>query len=268
MGDRRHGMRASGLLMSVPVIWALATPSFADEVADAIRTLTRGDAVAEAEQRQKQGGDIVRIDVRHEIPPRYVPPRRGAPRNKVGGGARGHGDWPQPLTLAPSHLAHTISPTPSLFWYIESVPPANGKVVLTLTDDEAVLPLAEVELPTPRDEGIQRVRLEEQGIELESEMEYEWSISLVRDPKQRSKDIIATGYIRRVAAPPELRVRSANTYAELGLWYDALTEVSDGLEIDPDDAELREARNSLLAQANLAQAIDDSTGQPDVGVQP
>jgi hypothetical protein len=267
MGGRRHNwMQAGGILMSAPLIWTLATPtSSADEVAEAIRKLTRGDAVAQAEPQERDDQNLLRALSQRKVPPRYVPPRRGAPRDKVGGGARGAGGWPQPLTLAPSHLAHTISATPSLFWYIDSLLPADPKVVLTLMDDESVLPLAEVELPLPQAAGIQRVRLEQLGIELEAEVEYEWSISLVRDPAQRSKDLIATGYIRRVAQPAELRVRSAHTFAELGLWYDALTEVSDGLDQNPNDPLLREARSSLLSQVNLADAIDLNRGQASVG---
>ena len=53
----------------------------------------------------------------------------------------------------------------------------------------------------------------------------------------------------------EGRQRDASTYAELGLWYDALESLSEAIEADRDDLELLELRDSLLRQAELDAAL-------------
>jgi hypothetical protein len=186
---------------------------------------------------------------------RYQPPRRGAPRSKIGGGARTGLDWPLPLTLAPDHVAHTISATPDLLWYIESLPPDGARVVITIHDGVSVKPLLEKELRSPERAGIQRVRLSRLGVELAPEVEYEWSIALVRDPNARSKDLISTAYILRVAPPRTLGTPSVARYAELGLWYDALAAAYSEVTARPDDPAAQGALDSLLRQANLTEPL-------------
>ena len=96
-------------------------------------------------------------------------------------------------------------------------------------------------------------------IKLAAGVEYEWSISLVIDPEQRSSDIIASGWIDRVSEPPELAAElesagTANTtqvYGKNGLWYDALTAISDQIERSPNDAQLKGTRAALLREVGL-----------------
>jgi hypothetical protein len=130
--------------------------------------------------------------------------------------------------------------------------------VLTIASDDAVEPLLEVELPLPRGAGIQRVRLDDYGVELEPGVEYEWAIALGMEHESSARDQIANGYITRVAEPAELatRARSAATLASLGLWYDALAAVSDEVEARPSDPRPRAARSALLRQAELNEAAE------------
>ena len=184
--------------------------------------------------------------------PAYEPPRRGSPRAKVGGGQRGASAAPTPLALAPDHLAETVEAQPSLFWYLDGLPAYGSQIVFTVIDDTSVEPLAEIELELPEQPGIHRIRLADYGVTLERDVEYEWSISLVVNRQQRSRDIVANGYIIRVSAPSDLagRGRSPQVYADLGLWYDALAAISD--EIDSGGTPgLMEERNSLLRSAGL-----------------
>jgi hypothetical protein len=188
----------------------------------------------------------------------YVPPRRGAPRAKVGGGLRGAPALPTTLALAPVHTAETVSARPSLFWHIDSPPASDARLVFTLVDDLHVDPIAEFELPRPRRAGIQRVDLAARGVTLEPDVEYEWSIALVSDLRSRSDDRISAGYIRRVAAPAELEreLATARAYAAHGLWYDALASIADAIEASPGSAALRAQRDSLLRQAHLDAAVE------------
>ena len=191
-------------------------------------------------------------------PPEYLPPRRGAPRATVSGGVRGTRALPTPLALAPSHLAQTVAGRPSLFWYIDAVPNQSSGLVFTLIDEEGIDPVAEVTLTSPQQAGIHRIRLADHGVSLEPGTEYEWSIALVVDSEHRAKDVVTAGYIRRVSQPEELELRQpcVTSYADLGLWYDALESVSDSIDAAPGDLALLGQRNSLLRQVGLDAVIE------------
>jgi hypothetical protein len=190
--------------------------------------------------------------------PVYTPPRRATPRGVVAGGTRNTRGLPAPLALVPEHVAQTLSATPSLFWWVSATPPEGAHATLTITTDDAIEPLAEVALPLPLREGVQRVRLGDFGIALEPGVEYEWSIALSRSAQIAASDPIANGYITRVPEPGELKARgkSVASLASLGLWYDALSAVSDEIEARPGDPRPVAARNALLRQAGLNAAAE------------
>jgi hypothetical protein len=190
--------------------------------------------------------------------PEYNPPRRGTPIATVGGGRRGAPALPTPLVLAPGHLAQTVSGRPSLFWHIDAVPSQDSSVIFTLIDEGSIDPIVETELSLPKQAGIQRIRLVDHGVNLQPGIEYEWSVALVVDSSQRSRDVVSTGYIRRISEPSELRLRSpcVTSYADLGLWYDALESVSNAIDSVPGDLALLRQRSSLLHQVGLDAAIE------------
>ncbi len=186
----------------------------------------------------------------------YQPPRRGSPRSRLGGGVRGARALPTPTALVPNHVALTTRAAPALYWHIDDTLPENVTVIFALLEPEAVNPLIEVSLLRPTAAGIQRVRLADHGVELAHNEEYEWVVALVPNPLERSHDIITGASIRRVEEPRlEGRSATASTFAELGLWYDALQSLNDAIERAPDDASLLAQRAQLLDQANLEVAI-------------
>ena len=196
--------------------------------------------------------------------PSFVPPMRGKPAGRVGGGSRGTGDqaWPVLAALVPEHVGQTVSDQPSLFWYIDAVPKAGTQLVFALIDEYSVEPIREISLAAPAQPGVQRISLAAYGVKLEPGVEYEWSVALVVDPEQRSNDIIASGWIDRLKEAPEgLESRTqegaatgaVNAYAELGLWYDALSAISDLIDQNPGDASLKQIRAALLQQVGLGE---------------
>ena len=88
---------------------------------------------------------------------------------------------------------------------------------------------------------------------------------MVPDPDHRSKDIIAGGAIEIVDFPLALKEKLANAekaekpniFAESGIWYDALSAISDLIDASPNDLILREKRISLLEQVGLSQVADE-----------
>jgi hypothetical protein len=110
--------------------------------------------------------------------------------------------------------------------------------------------------------------LSDYAIRLKPEVEYEWTVSLIQDPAQRSSDVLAGGVIRHVEASPKLQkiTRSVSeqrlpfVYAEEGLWYDAIASVSDLIETNPNDAILRKQRAALLQQVGLSALANKESG--------
>jgi len=193
----------------------------------------------------------------------YKPPARGRPARTVGGATRGTSDkMPVLFVVTPDHVGLTTSAQPSLFWYIDQVPDASIRIEFTLLDEESIAPLVEKFLVTPKRAGVHRIRLADYGAQLVTHTEYEWSVALVLDSNDRSKDIVATGWIDRVEPSEQLvsrlategRERAVVVYASEGLWYDAFSTLSDQIDRNPADEQPRQQRAALLRQVGLEEA--------------
>jgi len=260
-------------------------------------------AMSAAEQREDQTGDHTSTEQK-EVPPTpavtqpgtlpqsdakvannkpataavtllYKPPLGlGAPTGLIAGGSRGTttclsgdpGNENTALTLsvlAPAdHIGLTVHEQPSLYWYLSA--PAGCQIEVTLTDEQAVEPLLDLNLSPPIKPGVQRVRLADHGVHLTPGVQYQWAVALVPDPEHRSKDIIAAGGIKRIEAPEALRAKLVQAdkttvvalYAETGLWYDTVAAISDLIGATPQDPMLRMQRVVLLEQVQLPEVVE------------
>ena len=188
----------------------------------------------------------------------YKPPMRGAPASRVGGGTRGTGrDNFMLSVLAPDHTGLSSQAQPTLYWYASG--PSTTKLEVTVIADAAERPVLTQNLKVTRG-GVQSFDLAKHGITLKPDTEYEWFVSAVPDPAQRSKDITSGGTIRRVPPDPAVQARIAAAgerlapaiYAEAGLWYDAIDTLSRLIERYPNDSELQAQRAALLNQVGLS----------------
>jgi hypothetical protein len=191
----------------------------------------------------------------------YKPPLRGAPAVRIDGGSRGSGVSLICLTvLTPDHTGLTVQEQPSLFWYQSE--PADVPMELSLLVKNTSQPLLLLRLPNARADGIQRLNLAEHNVKLLTGVEYEWVVALVVDPENRSKDVLASGWIERVEPSPSLRSQIVNAteehlpfvYAGEGVWLDTLTTLSNLIDSRPTDRVLQEERASLLEQVGLTNA--------------
>ena len=191
----------------------------------------------------------------------YNPPLRGAPRGRIGGGTRGVGTDTIVLSvLAPDHAGLTASEQPSLYWHISTA--TTYPVEITVMDPRRIEPVLETRLAGPVTAGLHRVRLADYGVTLDPDVQYRWYVAVVLDPDRRAKDVLAGGVVERVPLTPELRQKLAQAkkedvpsiYAGDGLWYDALTAVSDLVDGAPSDAALRQQRAALLGQVGLRES--------------
>ncbi len=186
----------------------------------------------------------------------YVPPPRGAPRARTGGGTRAPTELPRLEVLAPEHVGRTARASPTLSWYVSE--PAPVPLELTLLREGANEPELEVTLASEAQAGIGEAPLSRWDVELEPGVVYQWSVALVADPARRDRDVVATGAIERVVASPAVAAALASgadgyrVLAREGIWYDALAEL--GRAIVAGDASLHAQRADLLDQVGLSES--------------
>lgn len=197
----------------------------------------------------------------HKI--KFLPQTSGDASVRVTGGSRGTGPETVALdVLAPDEVGITTQEQPSLFWFQSK--PANARFELTLLQDNKVKPIVDVQVDRASKAGVQRLKLADQGVKLAPGVEYQWVVALITDPDNRSKDLVASGVIKRSEPSAELKEKlgKADTaslpgiYAEAGIWYDALAALSDQIDAHPDDQALRQTRADLLRQVGLKTAAD------------
>jgi hypothetical protein len=194
---------------------------------------------------------------------KFRPPTTGATSVRVTGGSRGTGTDVVTLdVLTPDAAGFTSQEQPSLFWFQSK--PANARFELTLLQEKQVKPLVQFQIDRSTKAGIHRLRLAEHGAKLVPGVEYQWVVALVTDPENRSTDLVASGVIKRIEPDAALqdKIKKADRsalpeiYAAAGLWYDALSSLSDQIEANPSSETLREARRDLLRQVGLKAAAN------------
>ena len=194
--------------------------------------------------------------------PRYTPPLRGAPKGRIGSGTRGSRVAEARFdVVAPDHVGLTLQEQPTLYFHASR--PVAAPVLLTIVAPDRQQPLVETMLPGPVWAGVNAVPLAQTAVRLQPGKEYEWSVSVVLDAAERSRDIMAAGLIERVTSTAEGRAlaalparEAARRYAAAGLWYDAVDVLSRALAQTPTDATLRRDRAALLEQVGLREAIE------------
>jgi hypothetical protein len=195
----------------------------------------------------------------------YKPPLRGAPATRVGGGTRSVEARAVTLSvLAPNETGYTTRDKPTIYWYVSEA--INSPVELTVTTTEplrdAATPALELTLQPPISRGVHALRLEEHGVVLKPGVDYHWFVAVVSNPAQRSSDVVAGGSIQRIANADAVQIRLKQApqalwpavYAEGGLWYDAIDQLSKLISADPANRRLRQQRAALLEQVGLVEA--------------
>lgn len=203
----------------------------------------------------------------------YKAPLRGAPATRVGGATRSAGATAMTLNvLAPDHTGYTYQEKPTMYWYVSErvTQPVELAITPTGSLNEAIPPVLELTFQPPIEKGVHAVRLEDHGVALKPDVEYQWFVAVVKDPDHRSNDVLAGGSIKRIGTSDavQAKLRDAQQtirpaiYAESGVWYDAIDQISKLIGADPANRSLREQRATLLEQVGLkdAAAYDRSAG--------
>jgi hypothetical protein len=198
----------------------------------------------------------------------YRPAAGVAVGARLTGGSRGTGEAAVRLdVLAPDETGLTTQEQPSLFWYQSK--PAKASFELTLLEEDSVKPILQVKSEQSVQAGIQRLKLADHGVRLTPGVEYRWVVALITDPGNRSSDLIASGFLKRIEPSNDLQARLAKAspvekpgiYAEAGIWHDALASLSDLIDSRPEAQNLREERADLLRQVGLQFAANADSGR-------
>ncbi|MBF0564116.1 MAG: DUF928 domain-containing protein [Nitrospirae bacterium] len=188
----------------------------------------------------------------------YKPPLLGKPLSRIGGGTRG--TWNNKLllvALVPDHVGLSTNAQPSLCWFIGKA--TDMRVQLTLNSPESDKPILEKPMDVSEGGGVRCENLTADGITLEPDTEYQWYVSIVQDPQNRSKDITCSGHVKYAEPSKGVAYKlsfmkgaeAVAAYAGEGYWYDAIGLVSQLIEKAPADRTLHEIRAQLLDQAGL-----------------
>lgn len=208
----------------------------------------------------------------------YHPPsdgENGTPSD-VGrpGGTRGDCDkvsnFKYPVALVPSSgMGTTVAEYPTFSWYMPCIENASGlylDFVLKDADGKEVY-LVKYPLLGTVNSGYTSITLPSfvNLPPLEVNQEYYWQVGLI-NPGDLSKNMYIDGGIKRVEEDPNLvqRLKKATAqqrvaiYANDRLWYETITTLVELRRQRPNDKNLAEAWNKLLASAGLGEIAEKS----------
>jgi hypothetical protein len=185
------------------------------------------------------------------------------PAGRVSGGTRGPvAETLRIDVLAPEETGLTLQEQPTLYWYNSR--PIAGRVEVTLVADETNRTVLKAQVPGPVPPGINAFRLAGTSARLDPDLDYQWSVTAVNSTQEPSRNVVASGMIRRVERGESQRAvpagaagaGAAASYAASGVWYDAVDALSQAIQRNPADRTLRRQRSSLLEQVGLKDAAE------------
>jgi len=216
------------------------------------------DTSGESSQKSRSGSSAS-VARKAVAVPVYVPPKRGAPLVRVGGGSRGIDDGlPYISVITPDHVGYTSKSQPVLYWYVSEG--MKTRFEFALINDVDIEPIVEVTSEQQISAGINSMDLAERGVSLQPGVAYQWSVALVSDADKRSSDIVSSGQIELLALTAAQQAALENVsegervmvLAQEGYWYDSFDGLSRLIAGDPGNRELREQRAALLEQVGLS----------------
>ena len=162
--------------------------------------------------------------------------------------------------IASEQTGYTSREQPSLYWYISAS--FNGPMEFKLNEPFVSKPVLSIMLEGFPSEGIYGINLSEHTIRLKPNIEYEWFITIITDPEQRSHDIYARATIKYVEPTDDLTLELSkvspnhkyHAYAKTGYWYDAIKSLTQLINSSRSIRTYRLHRAALLKQVNLPKA--------------
>ena len=191
--------------------------------------------------------------------PLYTPPKKLAPRARLGGDVRGTESADlEVILLVPDHIGYTAQQTPVVNWFLSKS--TGHQVRFTLRDDRSTRSFFEKDIPTPKQPGINTINLKDLGFVLEPNVQYRLFVSIIRNPQSPSEDIVTGGMIERcelseclepMGAKLTCSLDTVHDNAKAGFWYDAMGCLCNLIDADPKNDKLIRLRARLLKDVGL-----------------
>ncbi|TAE53764.1 MAG: DUF928 domain-containing protein [Nostocales cyanobacterium] len=166
--------------------------------------------------------------------------------------------------LPNSQSGITVVKNPTLFWNIPKSTAKTAEFILLTNnpqnkDDQKVV--YKTILNLPEQSGIVSLTLPEKEINLEANSSYRWYLTIICDPDDSSRNPFVEGVVKRI--PKELPLlnvgeknnllQQASSYAQAGIWYDALTSLVTLRCQKPNDPVVKAHWQQFLDSAELNQ---------------
>ncbi len=188
---------------------------------------------------------------------KYNAPEASVAAGKPAKSAEPTGIVPKLQALAPDPVGLTIQEYPVLAWFQQR--PVKTPVEVTVTEPNKPEPIMSFRLEQSPKVGVSSVSLEAQNVSIAPGTNYTWTVAIVVDPSDRSKDIKSSGSLKRIPPPAGLEQKIAKAapsekailLAGAGLWYDALSVLNAAILAEQRDSSLRDLRASLLKQGGF-----------------
>lgn len=159
-----------------------------------------------------------------------------------------------------SNIGLTTLANPVLFFYV----PQTGSTLELVVHDEKQKIVKQYYKPSSN-AGIVPIPLNKMNLEVGKQ--YRWFFSVVCNNRERSKDLVVDGAIKRIqpqqqlitqlkGATPQERV---NLYAQFGIWQDALTSLAQLHSSRPNDPQFKADWKSLLTAEGVNLEQEAST---------
>jgi hypothetical protein len=156
-----------------------------------------------------------------------------------------------------SNIGLTLAESPTFFVYVPQTSAQIEFTLLTENEDEVVYETAfTIDKP-----GIVGVRVPAVGKTkaIEVGKRYVWSFSMIRDPQDRSADLVVKGWVQRIEPQPNLKSDLANSnpmsrlnaYATNGIWYETVATLAEMRRKAPNDSMLTAEWTKLLQSQGL-----------------
>jgi hypothetical protein len=161
----------------------------------------------------------------------------------------------------------TTSERPTLFFYIPKTPKTSVKAFEFVLMDANEQLIYKGTFKVNNQPGVFSLSLpanSEKSL-LEIDQEYRWYFSAICDRSERSRDLVVTGWFKRIASNNNLSAKlktasprkRAAVYAASGIWYDSLTTLAQARHQHKSDVELKTDWQELLQSVGLSEIYQE-----------
>jgi Domain of Unknown Function (DUF928) len=207
-------------------------------------------------ERQMQLGEVMHV----------TPSGIGAPSNRAQAATRNQNclDGKKLVALIPENqLGLTSMSRPTLLFYI---PPTTAPNLKFSLEDKSGKAFYTKTLKTLAKTGLVQFKFSEfkDSASLTPGKTYQWTFTLLCDPKDPSANVAVSGDIQRIELDPILTSAlktvklgdRAALYSINGVWYDTIATLAEALQADPSNPQLTKDWQELLKSSGLLELLE------------